>query len=895
MATATIEASPDVQAGAPPPQMSHRQILTILSGLLLGMFLAALDQNIVSVAIVKIANSLHGFDQQAWATTAYLITATISTPLYGKLADIYGRKSFYLTAIALFVIGSTACTFATSMYELAGFRAFQGLGAGGLMSLAMTIIGDLVAPRERTRYQGYFMMTFGIATVLGPVLGGWLSGFDRLWGLEGWRWVFLVNVPIGVLALVVVAKVLNVPHQRRKLKVDWGGAVALAICVVPLLIVAEQGRGWGWSSGRAIACYAIGVVGLVLFLFVEHLMKDSALIPLRLFRNSTFTVCIVGGFIVGIAMFGAISMVPLYMQVVRGFSPTKAGLLMLPLVAGIMIGSLTSGQVTKRTGRYKILPVIGTFIVACGAVLYATVHFDTALWQPLLFGGFIGLGLGFCMQTLIIAVQNAGPRTDMGVSTASATFFRQVGGTLGVAVFLTILFNLLPRKITEAFGGQLPPGFDTSKLSSVQSNTAGIAALPAPVRDPILIGFTNSMHGVFWATAGVALVACVVLLFMKEIPLQDSAPAQPAPADPERAAEADWAEEQVWEGAAQAISQPEPVLAAEHRSVAGVHDPRSETAADSAGADRSHAMVVDSSMGAVSGVNGVNGNGAHHVSGVSATATLPVVSAVSGGRSIGGRIQREDGRPVPNAAVTLIDQRGQQVSRTTGDSEGGYLIEPPTGGSFVLIVSASGNLPTAENITVQEGAQHRNVVLQGSGELSGTVRTAGSGEPLPGASITLTDLLGDVVGAAVTGADGGYLCHGIGAGTYTLVAAAAHVRPTATTLVVPESGLLRFDLELTPMAVLTGTVRADDRAVPDASVTILDEDGTPIGTTRTDENGRYAVNDLAEGGYTIVARGYPPMTSRVRLAGGEAEHDIQLGYDAESLEPFGAERFTELS
>ncbi|WP_327141238.1 MFS transporter [Nocardia sp. NBC_01327] len=883
MTSATLEASPDVQAAAP-PKLSHRQILTILSGLLLGMFLAALDQNIVSVAIVKIANSLHGFDQQAWATTAYLITATISTPLYGKLADIYGRKQFFLTAIALFVIGSAACTFATSMYELAGFRAFQGLGAGGLMSLAMTIIGDIVPPRERSRYQGYFMMVFGIATVLGPVLGGWLSGFDHLGGIEGWRWVFLVNVPVGIIALIVVAKVLNLPQQRRQLKVDWGGAVALTICVVPLLIVAEQGRGWGWGSGRAILCYVIGVIGLALFVWIEHVMKDAALIPLRLFKNSTFTVCIVGGFIVGIAMFGAITMVPLYLQVVRGFSPTKAGLLMLPLVAGIMIGSLTSGQVTKRTGRYKILPVAGTFIIACGAALYATVHYDSALWQPLLFSGIVGLGLGGCMQTLIIAVQNAGPRSDMGVSTASATFFRQVGGTLGVAVFLTILFNLLPNKIVDAFGGHLPPGFDASKLSSVQSNTAGIAALPAQVRDPILIGFTNAMHGVFWVAAGVALLACVVLLFMKEIPLQDSAPAAPVPADPEQAAEAEWSEEQVWEGAAQAISQPEPVLAAAGRHTAEGYD---------AGAQ------VNGSA-AVAPIAATNGYGAQHVSAGSATATLPVVTASTGGRSIDGRVQREDGRPVPNAAVTLIDQRGQQVSRTTGDSGGAYVIEPPATGSYVLIVSAGGHLPAAVNITVDSRPQHRDLVLQGSGELSGTVRTAGRGEPLPGATITLTDPRGEVVGATVTGPDGGYVCLGVVSGAYTLVAAAEHMRPTAAALVVPDSGLLRYDLELTAMAMLTGKVWAQGRPVPDASVTVLDDEGTAIGTARTDEQGRYTVPDLVEGGYTVVARGYPPVSSRVRLTGGEIDHDVELGYDADAQlghgsEQSAAERSTELS
>ncbi|MVU81695.1 DHA2 family efflux MFS transporter permease subunit [Nocardia sp. ET3-3] len=868
MTSATIEAPPG-SAGEAPARLSHRQILTILSGLLLGMFLAALDQNIVSVAIVRIANSLHGFDQQAWATTAYLITATISTPLYGKLADIYGRKYFYLTAIALFVIGSAACTFATSMYELAGFRAFQGLGAGGLMSLAMTIIGDIVPPRERSRYQGYFMMVFGIATVLGPVLGGWFSGFDHLWGLEGWRWVFLVNVPIGIVALGVVARVLNLPHHRQQVRVDWGGAVALAVCVVPLLIVAEQGRGWGWGSGKAILCYAIGAVGLVLFIGIEYLMKDAALIPLRLFRNSTFTVCIVGGFIVGIAMFGAISMVPLYMQVVRGFSPTKAGLLMLPLVAGIMTGSLISGQVTKRTGRYKILPVLGTFVIACGAALYATVHYDAPLWQPLVYAGIIGLGLGGCMQTLIIAVQNAGPRSDMGVSTAAATFFRQVGGTLGVAVFLTILFNLLPHKITDAFGGHLPPGLSAGALDTLQSNTAGIAALPQQVRDPILIGFTNSMQAVFWAAAGVALVAFVVLLFMKEIPLQDIAAPKPeaakAPAD-----DADWGEEQVWEGAAEAISQPVPVLAA---AAAGRH----------AAAANGH-IATNGHLGAVEGLpaegpsGSTNGNGMQGVS-AAGGAMIAASDDAHGGPAIEGRIIQEDGRPVPGVALTLIDQRGHQVSRALGGEGGDFRIEMPTAGKYVLIASASGHLPAAVNVTVDERAQRLDLTLEGSGELSGTVRAAGRGEPLAGVTITLTDTRGEVVGAAVTGTDGGYVCHGVVSGTYTLVAAAEHLRPTAATLVVPDSGLLRYDLELTAMAMLTGTVVAEGQSVPNALVTVLDATGTAVGTVHTDADGRYALTDLVEGEYTIVARGYPPVAGRVAVSAGQVDHDIELGYD----------------
>ncbi|NNH70744.1 MFS transporter [Nocardia uniformis] len=790
MTNSTIEvAAPEIVPAAPAAPLSHRRILTILSGLLLAVFLAALDQNIVSVAIVKIANSLHGFEEQAWATTAYLITATIATPLYGKLADIFGRKPLYLIAIGVFVLGSAACAFATSMYQLAGFRAIQGIGAGGLMSLALTIIGDIVPARERVRYQGYFMMVFGVATVIGPVLGGFFSDYEELLGLDGWRWVFLVNVPIGALALAVVGKWLDVPFARQRQRIDWMGGVALALCVVPLLVVAEQGRDWGWDSRRALVCYGIGVAGALLFLLIEALMADAALIPLRLFRSRTFSVAIGAGFIVGVAMFGGITMVPLYLQVVRGYSPTKAGLLMLPLVLGIMVGAQIAGLITKFTGRYKVLPIVGTFVIAVGCALFARVEFDSPIWQIMVYTTVIGFGLGGCMQTLIIAAQNAGPSTDMGVSTASATFFRQMGGTLGVAVFLTILFNLLPDRIVDAFGGQLPPGMDPAELERIRSNTSGLAALPAELRDPILIGFTNALHGVFWVATAASLLACLVLVFMKELPLRDA----PAPS-----------------------AAPLP------------------TASD----------------------------------GLDPDAIL-----------IGGAIRDRDDRPVPDTVLTLIDQYGHQVSRTTGNSRGDYTIGAPEPGGYVLIVSANGHQPSAVSVTVGHRPQQLDLALPGSGELTGMVRSALRGDPLAGATITLTDPEGNVVGTAVTAEDGNYICHGVISGTYTLVAVADHMRPRATTLTIPDSGILRHDIELAPMAVLSGWAWADEGCpVPGAQITVLDTAGDVTASVHTDAHGHYRVADLPEGDYTIVARGFPPVSNRVTVSGAEVTHDVRLGY-----------------
>ncbi|MGN5380851.1 MDR family MFS transporter [Streptomyces lasalocidi] len=406
--------------------------MTILSGLMLGMFLAALDQTIVSTSIRTIADDLHGLSSQAWVTTAYLITSTISTPLYGKLSDIYGRKPFFLAAISIFIVGSAACSFATSMTELAAFRAFQGIGAGGLMALALAIIGDIVPPRERARYQGYMLAMFGSSSVLGPLIGGFLAGRGSILAITGWRWVFLVNVPVGIIALFVVAKVLNLPHTRRDHRIDWWGALTIAIGVVPLLLVAEQGQDWGWGSTKSLVCYGVGAVGLIVWVLVERAMGEEALIPMRLFRSAVFSKMSLLSVLVGMGMFGGMMMVPLYLQIVKGVSPTKSGLLMLPLMVGMIAGTIVVGRIIQQTGKYKIFPVIGTALIIAALLLFHyRVEWNTALPETMAYMALFGIGLADCMQILTLAVQNAVEPKDMGVATASATFFRQMGGTAG--------------------------------------------------------------------------------------------------------------------------------------------------------------------------------------------------------------------------------------------------------------------------------------------------------------------------------------------------------------------------------------------------------------------------------------------------------------------------------
>ncbi|ROZ88750.1 MDR family MFS transporter [Gordonia sp. OPL2] len=537
--------------------LTHRQILTILGGLMMGMFLAALDQTIVSTAIRTIADDLQGYDMQAWVTTAYLVTSTIVTPLYGKLSDLYGRKPFFLLAISIFVVGSLLCSLATSMYELAAFRAFQGLGAGGLFTLALTTIGDIVPPRERAKYQGYFLAVFGTSSVLGPVLGGLFAGQASILWVSGWRWVFLVNVPIGIIALGVVAKVLNYDQQKGVGgRTDYWGATALAVTVAPLLIVAEQGRIWGWFSPWALTCYAIGIIGLAVFVWIEHKMGDDALIPLRVFKNPVFAQGIIISMIIGAVMFGGISMLPQYFQVLRGSSPMVAGLQMLPMVLGLMTGSIVSGQLISRTGRYKIFTIIGSVLITVATFLLHLVSTSTPVWLVMAMALLLGFGLGNLMQPITLAMQNILPPKDMGLSTGTATFFRQIGATLGVAVFFSLLFSLMGPNIKDEMtsaaqqpqyrtavvqaaqsdDGQVSgfakslisasqnPSAASSSSDSVMSDTSVIEKLPTELAHPIKQGFTDAMDSVFLAVSIMSLLAIIGTITWKELPLRQGRP-----------------------------------------------------------------------------------------------------------------------------------------------------------------------------------------------------------------------------------------------------------------------------------------------------------------------------------------------------------------------------------
>jgi EmrB/QacA subfamily drug resistance transporter len=521
-----------VSTSTEPGGLSHRQIMTILSGLMLGMFLAALDQTIVSTAIRTIGDDLNGLSVQAWVTTAFLITSTIATPLFGKLSDIYGRKKLFMIAITIFILGSALCGLAQSMYMLAAFRAFQGIGAGGIMPLALAIIGDIIPPRERAKYQGYFMAVFATSSVLGPVVGGFLAGTHDLFGVVGWRWIFYINVPIGIFALIVVEAVLTLDHNRRDHRIDWTGAGMLVVGLVPLLIIAEQGRTWGWNSAAAYTCYLLGAFGIAAFVWVERRMKDEALLPLRLFRNRNFAVGSAQATIVGMGMFGGIAAIPLYLQIVKGASPTKAGLLLLPLIGAMMVASLGSGQITMRTGRYRVFPIVGSIFMVVGLLTMTQIGADTALWQTDLYMALFGLGLGMNMQSIVLAMQNAVDPRDMGVATSSVTFFRQVGGSLGTAVFLSILFSSAGSHIVSAYTkAKTDPAFQQAvaahpdQLKAITgggdlNDTSFLHRLDSVIAHPFLVGFSNAMDLVFLVGALVLVIGVVLSWLLKEIPLR---------------------------------------------------------------------------------------------------------------------------------------------------------------------------------------------------------------------------------------------------------------------------------------------------------------------------------------------------------------------------------------
>ncbi|MDW4914777.1 MFS transporter [Streptomyces californicus] len=791
--TATVEAlavpPPPLPGAGPGPdaaEISPRKIRMVFLGLMLTLLLAALDQMIVATALPKIVGELHGLEKMSWAVTAYLLASTIVLPLYGKLGDLFGRKGVFQFAIIVFIIGSALAGWSRTMDELIAFRALQGIGGGGLMIGVQAIIADIVPARERGRYMGLIGAVFGLASVAGPLLGGFFTDH------ASWRWCFYINVPFGLVTLAVIAVVLKLPRPAARPRLDVLGAALLAVASTCLVLVTSWGgTEYDWTSGTILGLSAGAVASTVLFVAAERRAAEP-IIPLRLFRDSVFNVTGLVGAVLGVALFGAASYLPTYLQMVDGVSATESGLLMLPMMMGIVGGSIVSGQLITRTGRYRIYPIVGSAVSVVGMALLSLLEADTSVLAYSFYQAVLGIGIGLVMSVLVLAVQNSVRPSDLGTATSANNYFRQIGGSVGAAIFGT----LFAGRLSDALGERLPTGAELPDPASITPQI--VHAMEPALRDAYIQAYVDAMPRIFLYLVPVLVLGLVLAFFLKEKPLVSHH-------SPEAAAETTMPIP-----AARADSVPP---ASGYLSGVPVHGRVQHP--DGTTVPRAALTLIDVQGNQIGrGASGDDGRyalsvpgagsyvliaaaGGHQPQAVSVTVgERPVeLDVVLGGAGrLAGSVLTPDGAPVHDAAVTLTDVRGDVVASTRTGREGGYVIGELIAGEYTLAASAPAFRPAALPVSVQAARETRqDIELAGGAVLRGVVRATG-GRPVEDARVTLLDAAGNVVDTLTTGADGSFRFVDLSSGEYTVIAAG--YPPVATVLQVAGGGRTERDLQL---------------------------------------------------------------------------------------------------